>query len=59
MVAIEAIGCAPILQRLRITFRHGRIYDYYRVPVEVYEQFMCPTSLGGFFDRYIDGRYPC
>ena len=30
--AIEAIGYEPTTQRLRITFRQGRTYDYCRVP---------------------------
>ena len=57
--AIEAIGYEPTTQRLRITFRQGRTYDYCRVPAHVYEQFMRAASKGGFFNTHIDGRYQC
>ena len=57
--AIEAIGYEPTTQRLRITFRQGRTYDYCRVPACVYEQFIRAASEGGFFNTHIDGRYQC
>ena len=57
--AIEAIGYDPTTQRLRIIFRHGRTYDYCRVPTHVYEQFLRAASKGGFFHTHIDGRYQC
>jgi hypothetical protein len=57
--AIEAIGYDSATQRLRITFRQGRTYDYCRVPAHIYEQFIRARSKGGFFNSHIDGRYQC
>lgn len=45
------------LTRMRIIFKHGGAYDYYRVPKELYENFLNADSQGVFFHKHIKGKF--
>lgn len=42
---------------LSIWFHTGKRYDCPGVPRGVYEQMMSASSIGGFFNEYIRGKY--
>jgi len=46
-------------QRLTIVFRHGKSYDYCRVPVSVWEGLLNAGSKGTYFNDHIADRYHC
>jgi hypothetical protein len=43
---------------LRITFVRGGTYDYYGVPMQVFNSFIHANSLGKYYIRFIKGTYP-
>jgi len=45
------------MTRMRVVFWNGGIYDYYRVPKEVYEDFISAQSAGVFFHKHIKNNY--
>lgn len=42
---------------LEIEFRQGRIYQYFQVPVSIYEGLMAASSKGQYHHRNIKYRY--
>lgn len=55
---LRSVGYDPDRAVLQIEFRHGGIYDYYRVPWNAYTGLMSASSKGGFHARHIKTRYP-
>lgn len=45
------------MTRMRVVFSHGGAYDYYRVPSEVYDEFLKAESKGVFFHKHIKKIY--
>ena len=41
-----------------VTFRNGRVYRYFRVPLREYEALVHAASVGAYFNRRIRDRYP-
>lgn len=59
---LRSVGYDEDTEILEIQFHHGGIYQYQRVPQEVYDQLMAASSKGSYFDRVIKKnplRYPC
>lgn len=44
-------------QKMVITFRDGRSYEYSGVPQAVYMQMQRSPSVGSYFERQVKGRY--
>ena len=44
-------------QKMVITFKDGRSYEYSAVPQSVYMQMQRAPSAGSFFARQVKGRY--
>jgi len=57
--AITAVGYDPATNRMKITFKQGKTYDFCRVPSNVYQGLINAPSKGGYFDRVIKDRYQC
>lgn len=57
--AITAVGYDPATNRMKITFKQGKAYDFCRVPLNVYQGLINAPSKGGYFDRVIKDRYQC
>lgn len=55
---LAAVGYDPETRTLEIEFRNGRVYRYFDVPSDVYEELMAADTLGGYFNRNIRNRYP-
>ena len=53
--AISAIGYDG--STLTVEFHSGRVYDHPRVPYSVYDGLMRASSIGGYYNRYIRGKY--
>ena len=45
------------MTRMRVAFSNGGVYDYYRVPREVYNEFLNAQSKGVFFHKNIKKIY--
>lgn len=43
---------------LRIRFNSGGIYDYYNVPITVYQELLNASSKGKYFHAHIKNVYP-
>lgn len=44
-------------QTLRIVYVSGMVYDYKKVPSEVYQAMTAARSKGTFLNRYIKGNF--
>lgn len=40
-----------------VTFKTGKVYTYYDVPIEIWTAWTTAESKGSFFSRQIKGRY--
>lgn len=56
--SVRAIGYDTPTQTLEVEFWSGRMYQYYNVPDNMYEQFMQAPSKGRFLNYYIKYQYP-
>lgn len=50
---ICSIGYDQANQILEVEFEDGRVYQYYNVPLSVYEGLMGAVSHGGYLDKYV------
>ena len=50
---LASVGYDASSQTLEIEFLHGGIYQYYDVPLTVYESLMSASSHGTYFDKSI------
>ncbi|UOE42013.1 KTSC domain-containing protein [Chryseobacterium suipulveris] len=42
---------------LTVMFVSGKVYDYFQVPQNVFENFRSSFSKGNFLNRFIKGRF--
>ena len=55
---IQAAGYDGQARRLHVQVRStGKVYVLYRVPEEVYGEFMAASSKGRYFDQHLKGKY--
>lgn len=54
---VASIGYNENSSTLEVEFRSGGIYQYFNVPLQVFEQFINATSKGKFFHEEIKGIY--
>ena len=55
--AIARVGYDPARQILRLQYTNDRIYDYFDVPPELYEQLLSAESAGEFVNLEIKPNY--
>jgi hypothetical protein len=55
--AIAEVGHDPETRLLRLAFRSGRVYEYFDVPPDVYEDLLNAESVGEFVNRVIKPNY--
>lgn len=53
---LVAVGYDAVTSTLRIQFHNGT-YDYYNVPINVYQGLMSAGSKGSYHARYIKDSY--
>lgn len=44
-------------KRLRVTFIRGKVYEYFDIPQDIYEQFKISESTGSFLSKEIVKKY--
>lgn len=54
---IRSIGYDHNSKKLEIEFHSGGIYQYFNVPLEIYEELMSRPSHGKYFHRNIKNKY--
>lgn len=54
---LHSVGYDAATQTLEIAFQNGRIYQYFDVPIEVYNALMSAESHGRFFIHNIKEFY--
>lgn len=50
---LASVGYDAIHKKLEIRFRNGRLYEYSRVPENIFSGLMNAASHGKYFDRHI------
>ena len=55
---VASIGYDEASETLEVEFTSGSIYQYYDVPISIYQKFMQARSKGKFMDEYIMDEYP-
>ncbi|MFK4061282.1 KTSC domain-containing protein [Brucella anthropi] len=55
---ILSIGYDEASQTLEVEFQNSGIYQYYNVPLHIYDQLMAAPSKGQFLNIYITKGYP-
>lgn len=55
---VSSLGYDPASNTLEVEFVKGSIYQYFGVPLIVYEQLMAAPSKGQFINTYIKNAYP-
>jgi hypothetical protein len=55
---ISSIGYDADTQTLEIEFLSGRIYEYYNVPNDTYDELMNASSIGSYFSKNIRNIFP-
>ncbi|MDH3348716.1 MAG: KTSC domain-containing protein [Desulfobulbaceae bacterium] len=56
--SVASIGYDEATETLEVEFLNGSIYQYYNVPISIYEQNMQAGSKGKFLNMYIKNAYP-
>lgn len=54
---LEQVRYSPTEEILRIIFKSGGIYQYYGVPVEIFDRLLAANSKGKFFHQFIKDEY--
>ena len=57
--AISHLGYDSNTKKMKITFKHGKTYDYCTVPQNVFDAFLHASSIGKYYDQYIKDNYDC
>ena len=54
---ISEVGYDEGSQTLEVLFRNGRMYQYFDVPPEVYQELVQSKSCGRYLSQQVKGRY--
>ena len=54
---IVSIGYDPVGETLEVEFHRTGLYQYFNVPISLYESLMAAPSLGVFFNANIRGQF--
>jgi hypothetical protein len=56
---LVSVGYAPDSETLEVEFKNSGIYQYFNVPLVMYERLMTADSIGKYFNAEIKEAYPC
>ncbi len=56
---IASAGYDPASLTLEIEFKNGRLYQYYDVPQQTYDEFMGSASKGTYLNNVIKKQFRC
>ena len=54
---VVSVGYDQNTMTLEVEFKDGALYQYFDVPVTVYEEFVRASSVGGFLHAHIRDNY--
>ncbi len=54
---VRSFSYDPGTHRLRVVFVSGLVYDYKKVPQDVYQEMKTSFSKGGYLNEHIKGHY--
>jgi len=54
---IASLRYDPVAATLRLIYVSGMMYEYKKIPLEVYKSMKNASSKGNFLNRYIKGNY--
>ncbi len=54
---VAAVGYNPNTRVMDVTFNSGSIYNYFDVPLDVYETLISASSVGGTLHQIVKGHY--
>ena len=54
---IQTLGYDAESRVLEVEFHTGRVYQYFDIPLAVYDDLMAADSLGEFYNRQIRNEY--
>jgi KTSC domain len=54
---LTTVGYDPVRLLLRLEFRSGAVYCYFRVPSTIYQALLAASSKGTYFNRHIRGYF--
>ncbi|MBK1880204.1 KTSC domain-containing protein [Pelagicoccus mobilis] len=55
---LASVGYDENSQTLEVEFLSGAVYQYYNVPVSIFDQLLASPSKGQFLNIYIKNAYP-
>jgi lysyl-tRNA synthetase class 2 len=55
--AVSSINYDPDRKEMYVAFRSGSRYTYFKVPQEVYEDWLTAPSIGEYFSEHIRDHY--
>ena len=56
---LVSVGYDPNSETLEVEFKNTGLYQYYNVPLFMYERMMAADSIGRFFNAEIKNAYAC
>ena len=56
--SLASVMFSPEHNVLEVAFRNGLVYEYFGVPLSLYEQLLAAQSKGAFMHRFIRTRFP-
>lgn len=56
---LASVGYSSDSETLEVEFKNGHIYQYFNVPLFMFEQLMQAPSIGQFFNANIRNAYAC
>lgn len=54
---LASVGYEPSAYTMEIEFKDGRVYQYFDVPQNVYQDLIGAPSPGQYFHQYVRGTY--
>lgn len=54
---LAEVGYDPQYATLEVMFKDGKVYQYFDVPLNVYEDMIASDSVGRFFTVHVRGIY--
>lgn len=55
---IVSVGYDAASSTMEIEFKDGRIYQYFDVPAQVYQDLVSAASVGTYFHQNVRGQFP-
>ncbi len=54
---VDSVDYDPHQQRMRVLFKSGELYEYDKVPPDMYNAMLGAESVGKFLHKYVKGKH--